>query len=67
MVKCTKTKFAFTDEPSIADLCLIPQLFNARRWGADTSNWQRLLEIEAECNKLEAFTKAHPSLQADAI
>jgi maleylpyruvate isomerase len=66
MVKHTKTRFAYTDYPSIADICLVPQLFNARRWGADVSQWTRLLEIEAECSKLEAFAKAHPSLQADA-
>jgi maleylpyruvate isomerase len=67
MVKNSKTKFAFTDVPSLADICLIPQLFNARRWGADTSGWTRLLAIEAECNKLKAFQSAHPSKQPDAV
>lgn len=67
MVKNTKTRFAFTDKPSIADICLVPQLFNARRWGADVSQWSRLLEIEAESNRLDAFAKAHPSKQADAF
>jgi maleylpyruvate isomerase len=47
--------FSFGDSPSLADICLIPQLMNARRFGADLSS-QRILAIEAACLALEAFT-----------
>jgi maleylpyruvate isomerase len=50
-----KGAFSFGDAPSLADICLIPQLMNARRFGADLSS-PRLLAIEATCLALEAFT-----------
>jgi maleylpyruvate isomerase len=46
--------FSFGDSPSLADICLIPQLMNARRFGADLSS-QRLLAIEDACLAREAF------------
>jgi len=53
-------RFAFGDRPTMADFCLVPQLYNARRWGADLSACERLLAIEAECAKLPAFEAAFP-------
>lgn len=47
-------------EPTLADLCLIPQLYNASRFGFDTSHYPRLLNIEARCQLLPAFIAAHP-------
>jgi maleylacetoacetate isomerase len=39
----------------MADFCLIPQVYNARRWGADISSLSRILRIDAECAALPAF------------
>ena len=50
----------------LPDLCLIPQLYNARRFSCDMSRWPRLLEIENACQALPAFQKAHPDHQPDA-
>jgi maleylpyruvate isomerase len=58
--------FCVGDRVSWADVCLIPQLFNARRFGADVSDLPALLEIEARCAALEAFQRAHPDVQVDA-
>lgn len=58
--------FCFGDAPSLADLCLVPQLVNARRFGADLTRWPRLLEIENRCLSLEAFRRAAPEHQPDA-
>lgn len=48
------------DTPTMADLCLIPQLYNAERWGADTSGLHRIARIAETCGGLEAFQSAHP-------
>lgn len=57
--------FAFGDQPTLADVCLIPQLGNARRFGVNL-RWPRLLEIEAACLALPAFADAAPEKQPDA-
>lgn len=59
-------KFCHGDSPSIADCCLVPQLFNARRFGCDLSTYSKLLTIEANCNALPEFRAASPDVQADA-
>ncbi len=46
--------------PGLADLCLIPQLYNARRWQVDLSDMPHLLDVEAACATLPAFQAAHP-------
>lgn len=53
-------RFSCGDRPSLADLCLVPQLYNARRYGNDVSTWPRLLAIEAACAGLPAFLEAAP-------
>lgn len=58
-------RFAFGDTPGLADLCLVPQLGNARRFKVDL-RWPRLLEIEAACLELDAFKSAAPGAQPDA-
>jgi maleylpyruvate isomerase len=58
--------FCFGDKPTLADICLVPQLANARRFGADISGLKRLLEAEAACLKLPAFAEAAPEKQPDA-
>jgi maleylpyruvate isomerase len=58
--------FCFGASPTLADICLVPQLSNARRFGCDLSTVPRLLAAEATCMALPAFTDAAPDKQADA-
>jgi maleylpyruvate isomerase len=58
--------FCFGTTPGIADLCLIPQLGNARRFGVDLSAYPRLLRAEAAAKELQAFADATPDRQPDA-
>ena len=58
--------FCFGDKPSIADLCLVPQLANARRFGVDVSAYPRLLKAEAAAKEMKAFADAAPDKQPDA-
>ncbi|MCP1169546.1 maleylacetoacetate isomerase [Limimaricola litoreus] len=60
------TAFSFGDAPTLADVCLVPQLYNARRWGCDLAPFARLTEIEARCLALPGFAAARPELQPDA-
>jgi len=60
------TSFCFGDTPGLADLCLIPQLYNAHRWGCDLTPFSRLTEIEQRCLALPAFDHARPENQPDA-
>ncbi len=59
--------FAFGDQPSLADVCLIPQLYNARRWGMNVSEWPKLAAIEKACLALPAFSETAPEAQPDAL
>jgi maleylacetoacetate isomerase len=58
--------FCFGDAPGLADICLVPQLYNARRWGFDLAPYPRLVVIEAACQALPAFATARPEAQPDA-
>ncbi len=58
--------FCFGEAPTMADLCLVPQLFNARRFGVDVSAYPRLLKAEAAAQEMKAFADAAPDKQADA-
>jgi maleylpyruvate isomerase len=60
------TPFCFGEAPGLADICLIPQLYNARRFGVDLTTTPRLLAIERACAELPAFVAAHPDYQPDA-
>jgi maleylpyruvate isomerase len=59
-------RFCHGDAPGLADCYLIPQLYNARRFGVETSGLPTLLRIEAACAALPAFQAAHPDRQPDA-
>lgn len=48
------------DEPGIADCCLVPQMYNARRFEVPLDHYPRLMEIDAACMEHEAFRRAHP-------
>lgn len=58
--------FCHGDDPGLADACLVPQLFNARRFDADLSAMPTALRVEANCNELQAFKDAAPENQPDA-
>jgi maleylpyruvate isomerase len=58
--------FCFGSQPTIADLCLVPQLANARRFGVDVSAYPRLLMAEAAAKENKAFADAAPDRQPDA-
>jgi maleylpyruvate isomerase len=59
------TPFCFGDKPTLADICLVPQLANARRFGVPIE-WRRLGEIESNCTALPAFVDTAPENQPDA-
>jgi maleylacetoacetate isomerase len=61
----TAGTFLVGDAPTIADLYLVPQLYSGRRFNVDLSVFPRLLQIEAACAALPAFTAAHPDAQPD--
>jgi len=59
-------QFCFGNAPTLADICLVPQLGNARRYGCDLSRYPRILSIEKNCIALPAFADAAPEKQPDA-
>ena len=59
-------RFCHGDAPGLADLCLVPQLGNARRFGVDLAPYPTVLRIEAACAALPAFEDAAPERQPDA-
>lgn len=59
-------KFSFGDAPTMADCCLVPQVFNARRYDNDLAPYPSVMGVFEECMKLEAFDRAQPSKQPDA-
>lgn len=57
-------RFLFGDTPSIADICLVPQMYNARRFNLPLGDFPLLVRVDAEAAKLEAFASAHPDVIA---
>ncbi|HEX7841078.1 MAG TPA: maleylacetoacetate isomerase, partial [Kofleriaceae bacterium] len=55
------------NSPTIADICLVPQLAGARRFQVDLEPYPKLLAIEAHCLVLPAFADARPHHQPDAV
>lgn len=60
------TPFSFGATPGLADLCLVAQMYNARRWGFDLAPIGRLVEIDARCQEIDAIARAMPEAQPDA-
>jgi glutathione S-transferase len=54
------------DALTLADACLVPQLYHARRFGVGLDNFETLLRVERECSQLDAFARAHAESQPDA-
>ncbi|MEM8773087.1 MAG: maleylacetoacetate isomerase [Pseudomonadota bacterium] len=67
MVAETGGDYCVGDAPTIADCCLIPQMFGAQRFGIDTSAMPLLTAIYDRCHENPAFEKAHPMNQPDAV
>lgn len=67
MIENEPGPFCFGDAPTLADICLVPQVYAARRFGVDVSNLARIAAIAERCNTLEPFIKAHPDNQPDAV
>jgi len=63
MAKPRSGKFLFGDGPTGADVCLVPQLYNARRFNVPLDDYPTLLRAEANANALEGFAAAHPDRQ----
>ena len=59
-------RFCFGDTPTMADFCLVPQVYNARRWGIEMSPFPRVARICDACNALPAFKAAHPDVAKPA-
>ena len=59
-------KFCHGDAPTMADCCLVPQIFNAKRYNSDLAPYPTTLRLFENCMKLEAFDRAQPSKQPDA-
>jgi maleylacetoacetate isomerase len=58
--------YAFGAHATLADLCLVPQVFNARRFKVDMAKYPKISGVDAACQKLPAFDKARPENQPDA-
>lgn len=59
-------EFLVGDDVSVADICLVPQLYAARRFNVPLDGYKTLLAVEARCAALPAFAAAHPDRQPDA-
>lgn len=62
----SSVSYAFGNAPTLADVCLIPQMFNARRFNCDLARVPRLVAIDAHCLAQPAFKSAAPENQPDA-
>lgn len=58
--------FCHGDSPTMADCCLVPQIFNAKRYNSDLAAYPTVMRIFDACMRLEAFDRAQPSKQPDA-
>ncbi len=58
--------FCFGSAPSFADLCVVPQVYNARRFKVDITAFPKIRAVEAHCLTLPAFAAASPAVQPDA-
>lgn len=58
--------FAVGDQPTLADICIVPQLYNARRFNVDLAPYPKLVAIDEQAAKLTAFLDAVPERQPDA-
>ncbi|WP_347260300.1 maleylacetoacetate isomerase [Rudaea sp.] len=62
----TRGKFCHGNTPTLADILLVPQVFNARRFGVDMGRFPTIAAIDARCAQITAFADAAPAKQRDA-
>ena len=58
--------FCHGDQPTLADCCLVPQVYNAERFDCPMDDYPTILRINAHCKSLQAFIKSDPNTQPDA-
>jgi maleylacetoacetate isomerase len=61
-----KNRFSFGNSPTMVDCCLVPQIFNAKRYNSDLAPYPATMRVFEECMKLDAFDRAQPTKQPDA-
>ena len=61
------SNYCIGNEPTLADICLVPQVFNAIRFNVDMTAYPKIAAIYERCNKLAAFIDAAPQNQPDAV
>ncbi len=59
-------KFVFGDAPTLADVCLIPQVYNALRWEVELDEFELIRKIALHCGNIPGFHLASPAMQPDA-
>jgi maleylpyruvate isomerase len=59
-------KYCWRDQVTMADCCLVPQVFNAQRYKCDLAPYPTVMRLHEECMKLDAFVRAQPAKQPDA-
>jgi maleylpyruvate isomerase len=62
-----KTKYCFGAQLTLADIYLIPQVYNALRFEVDMTLFPKIMNAYQNCNQIDAFIKAKPEHQLDAI
>jgi maleylpyruvate isomerase len=60
-------KHCFRDQVTMADCCLVPQVFNAQRYECDLTPYPTVMRLHEACMKLDAFVRATPAQQPDAV
>ena len=63
--RSVQTTYCFSDEPSVADIYLVPTAGNARWFGFPIDQFQRILKIVKTCEQFDAFRNAAPDHQSD--
>ena len=66
MARSVNSQYSFGDSLSLADVWLVPQVYNARRFGLDLTPYPIISSVDAHCQALTAFADAHPDKQPDA-
>jgi maleylacetoacetate isomerase len=61
-----KGMYSYGETPTMADCCLVPQIFNAKRFNSDLTPYPTTMRVFEQCMKLDAFDSAQPSKQPDA-
>lgn len=62
----SRGQYCCGETPGLADICLVPQVYNAQRWGVDMQAFPAIAAVHAACRELEAFRLAAPEAQPDA-